>query len=366
MIRPSCCQSRPHETATKPAEELGSYTTSRDTIYFDRAISGASLIRPGVQSLMADASRGRFEIVLSESLDRISRDQEDVAGVFKRLVFAGVKLITLSEGEIGPLHVGLKGTMNAIQLKDLADKTRRGLRGRVDAGKSGGGLCYGYDVVKKFDAVGNPVRGDRTINRAEALVVLRIFREFIAGKSPRAIARALNEEKIPGPEGRLWIDTTIRGHVSRGTGMLNNELYVGRIVWNRLRYIKNSDTGKRVSRINPRSEWVSQDVSELRIIDDDTWQAAKRRQAELAELYENAIAGVREKATNRLNISRRPPTLLAGLLICGECGGTYGSRKKDRYGCINHYRRGGCTNGTTVNRTAIETRVLSGQRAACL
>ena len=122
--------------------------------YHDRAVSGASLIRPGIQALLADALRGGFEVVLAEALDRISRDQEDVAGVFKRMAFAGVKIITLSEGEITHLHVGLKGTMNALFLKDLADKTRRGLRGRIEAGKAGGGLCYGYDVVKRSDAAG--------------------------------------------------------------------------------------------------------------------------------------------------------------------------------------------------------------------
>ncbi len=68
-------------------------------------------------------------MVFAEALDRLSRDQEGVAGIFKRLSFAGVKIATLSEGEINPLHVGLKGTMNALFLKDLADKTRRGLQG---------------------------------------------------------------------------------------------------------------------------------------------------------------------------------------------------------------------------------------------
>jgi hypothetical protein len=57
-------------------------------------------------------------------------------------------LITLSEGEIGELHVGLKGTMNALFLKDLAQKTRRGLEGRIRQGKSGGGRCFGYDIVQ--------------------------------------------------------------------------------------------------------------------------------------------------------------------------------------------------------------------------
>jgi DNA invertase Pin-like site-specific DNA recombinase len=83
--------------------------------YHDAAISGASVIlRPGVQSLLQDAQRGKFDVVLAEALDRVSRDQADVATLFKHLRFAGVPIVTLSEGEISELHVGLKGTMGAI------------------------------------------------------------------------------------------------------------------------------------------------------------------------------------------------------------------------------------------------------------
>ena len=96
---------------------------------------------------MRDAFSRRFDVVLAESLDRFGRDQEDTAGLFKRLTFAGVNIATLAEGDITHLHIGFKGTMNALFLKDLAEKTRRGLRGRVEAGKAGGGLCYGYRVV---------------------------------------------------------------------------------------------------------------------------------------------------------------------------------------------------------------------------
>jgi site-specific DNA recombinase len=69
-----------------------------------------------------DAQRGKFEVVLAEALDRVSRDQADVATLFEHLRFAGVQIITLSEGEITELHVGLKSTMNALFLKDLAAK----------------------------------------------------------------------------------------------------------------------------------------------------------------------------------------------------------------------------------------------------
>lgn len=51
--------------------------------YSDHAVSGASLLRPGVQALMADAGRGRFDVVLAEAMDRLSRHQEDIAAFFK-------------------------------------------------------------------------------------------------------------------------------------------------------------------------------------------------------------------------------------------------------------------------------------------
>ncbi len=119
--------------------------------YADHAVSGATLLRAGFQALMRDALNHRFDVVLAESLDRFSRDQEDTAGLFKRLTFAGVRIVTLAEGDITHLHIGFKGTMNALFLKDLAEKTHRGLRGRVENGKAGGGLCYGYRVVRALN-----------------------------------------------------------------------------------------------------------------------------------------------------------------------------------------------------------------------
>ncbi len=100
--------------------------------YTDHGISGATLMRPGIQMLMQDAMAGKFDIVLTEALDRLSRDQEDIAGIYKRIIFADSKIITLSEGEVSDIHIGLKGTMNALFLKDLAAKTHRGLSGRIE------------------------------------------------------------------------------------------------------------------------------------------------------------------------------------------------------------------------------------------
>jgi site-specific DNA recombinase len=132
-----------------------------------------------------------------------------------------VRVVTISEGEVGHLHVGLKETMNALYLKDLAEKTRRGLRGRVEGGRSGGGRSYGYRVLRGADST-----GARAIVEHEAAIVLQIFRDYVAGVSPRAIAKALNAARIPGPGSGSWGPSTIHGHAGRGPGVLNNELYV--------------------------------------------------------------------------------------------------------------------------------------------
>ena len=330
--------------------------------YKDAGISGASMIlRPGIQMLLQDAQRGAFDVVLAEALDRVSRDQADVATLFKHLRFAGVPIITLAEGEISELHVGLKGTMNALFLKDLAAKTHRGLRGRVENGKSGGGLCYGYRVVKKLDARGEQIRGDREIDQTQADVVRRIFRDFAAGVSPRAIAKTLNDDGIAGPDGKLWNDTSIRGHAKRGTGVINNELYIGRLIWNRQRYVKDPSTGRRVSRLNPETDWVITEVPELRIVDDTLWQAVKVRQGEIAEKYVNVIEAVREAhAANKLNGLHRPKSLLSGLVFCGCCGGPYSLRGADRYACSAHIANHSCSNSRTIPRSELEERVLAG------
>jgi site-specific DNA recombinase len=155
--------------------------------------------------------------------------------------------------------------MNVLFLKDLADKTRRGLRGRIEQGRSGGGLCYGYRIIE------NGERGCREIHQAEAAAVRRIFVGFATSKSPRRVAAELNHQGIPGPGGRPWGDTTIRGHALRGTGVLRNELYVGRLVWNRLRYTK----GGSLESIRVRNGFC-RDVPELRILDDTLWNRVQR------------------------------------------------------------------------------------------
>ena len=322
-------------------------------VYSDHAISGATLLRPGIQALMEDASRGKFDFVYAEALDRISRDQEDAAGFYKRMRFAEVSIITLSEGAISDLHVGLKGTMNALFLKDLAEKTRRGLRGRVEACRSGGGITYGYDVVQMENPESEGA-GRRSINEEEAKVVVRIFRDYAGGKSPRAIAFGLNKDGIPGPSGKGWGASTINGNAKRGTGILNNELYIGRLVWNRLRYVKDPDSGKRRSRLNPPDQRVTKEVPELQIVSQDVWDQVKTRQLAVKR------ATRPDRQHGKVWERRRPHFLLSGLLKCGACGGGYTMISRTLYGCANARNKGTCGNRLNLRRDVLEATILDG------
>jgi DNA invertase Pin-like site-specific DNA recombinase len=322
--------------------------------YDDAAVSGASRFRPGFARLTADAEAGKFDILVCAAIDRLGRKLADVADLFDRLTFHGVQIHTTSIGIITQMHVGIMGTMAQMTLADLRDKTKRGQLGRARLGKVPGGLAFGYDVVPPAPGVID--RGERRINEAEANIVRRIFRAYAGRKSARIIARELNQEGVPGPHGRPWIDTTIRGQEDRGTGLINNTLYIGQLSWNRCSYVKDPRTGKRVARVNAASEREIVAVPELRIVDQELWDQVKARQAAIG--FEISA----DKVANRLSAKHRPQFLLSGLLLCGCCGGGYTIIGKDRYGCATRRGKGTCSNGQTIMRQHIEARVLEGLR----
>ncbi|MBS0233475.1 MAG: recombinase family protein [Proteobacteria bacterium] len=310
----------------------------------DAAISGSSTHnRPGLAALMQSAGAGAFDAVLTESLDRLSRDLEDIAGIHKRLEYAGVKIVTLADGAVGKMHVGLKGMIASMFLDDLALKTRRGQVGRVKAGRIPGGKSYGYDLVSSLDE-----RGQRTINEAEAAIVRRIFEEYVQGRKPIDIVSDLNRERAPSPRGGAWNLSTIIGSRKRANGLINNQLYLGKIVYNRQRFVKDPSTGKRQARPNPPDQWVIQDAPELRIVSDGLFAAAAARRD--------------ERGGSKLTHHRRPKHLLSGLVRCGGCGASMIVIHHGYLGCSASRNRGTCQNRRTIAVEEIERRILEALR----
>ena len=312
-------------------------------VYADRAKSGASMHgRDGIQRMIADGRQRVFDVVIAETLSRLGRDEGDRAEIRKRLTFAGVKIMTPSDGEVTRLTDGIKAIIDAQYLEDLKLMIRRGMAGVTRDGRHAGGRPYGYRPVP-----GKP--GELEIAEAEAEIIRRIFREFAAGESTRSICQRLNAEHVPSPRGSHWSDNALNGNRSRGHGILINPLYGGTLVWNRTRFVKDPDTGRRVSRLNPESEWQRADVPHLAIVDPATISAAHAR--------------LRPFTRQTAHQARRPKTLLSGLLKCGCCGS--GLSIKDRRGgrvrlhCAAA-RQGACENSTPIFLDTIEPVVLDG------
>ena len=181
----------------------------------------------------------------------------------------------------------------------------------------------------------------------------RIFHEYaIDGRTARAIVAQLNAEGVPPPRKQFWRAATVNGHTSRHAGILQNELYCGRMIWNRCFRVIDPDSGQRIWRYRPESEWQRQDMPRLRIIDDDLFEAAQRRRKE------------RSKKHGRANAP--PRHILSGLLRCGSCGA--GMTKKDtdhgrpRILCSQVKEAGMCSNRRAYYLDDIERIVIGGFR----
>jgi len=248
--------------------------------FVDAGISGANYeTRPGIQNALIAVQQGRCDVFLCLTLDRLSRDLEHSAKILKLLHFNDVELWTVQGGgPVSAIELGIRAVLSQETIEQTRYRTREGMKSVAKGGRVPGGLCFGYRVIREIDAEGNMVRGLRAIHEREAETVITIFEEFSKGLTPDAIAAKLNGLEIPGPRGRPWQATAIRGHRNRGTGILNNELYIGRLVFNRLEYRKNPATERRVSRPNSNDEHVVAEVPDLRIVSDALWHKVKLRQ----------------------------------------------------------------------------------------
>jgi site-specific DNA recombinase len=317
----------------------------------DQAVSGSVPLdhRPGGRALLADALAHRFDVLLVESLDRLSRDSDEQGRIVKRLVFRGIRVVGVSIGfdtnERGHKLVrGMRGLIDEVYLDDLRDKVHRSLSAKAARGGHVAGLSYGYRSEARGD--------DRAlvIVLEQADIVREIFDRYGAGESCQRIAADLNRRGVRGPRGGTWSVSALYGSPAKGAGILNNALYVGRYVWNRSQWTKDPDTGRRTRMDRPRAEWQTDERPDLRIVTDAAFEAVQAR-----------IGGPGTRGTYRKGAQAR--TLFGGLLRCGRCGGAMIAVDARSYGCAARKDRGPavCT-GTLAPRALTDARLLAAIR----
>lgn len=291
-------------------------------VFCDRAKSGSFMhTRPGLTALMKCVEGGQVDVILTESLDRLSRDIGDAAQIYRLATFHNVVIQSIMDGPIDELKVGFKGTMNGLFLKDLKARTRRGQAGKIRLGRAAGGLPYGYRVCHLNDD-GVPERGLREIDEDQAEIVRSIYRDYASGMPVAHIVRRLNTAGIASPRGRKWSGVTLTGHYDRGDGILQNALYRGVLVWGRCPEVIHPVTSQRKIRVAEQADWEIQDVPHLRIVSDELWFAAHERR----------------KATYRKIHRWRKFDQLSLCCACARCEGQL-TRIEDRYLICRNFKQ---------------------------
>ncbi|MCC6197228.1 MAG: recombinase family protein, partial [Burkholderiales bacterium] len=354
-----------HRVCERLAERHGFRVVAK---YADQAISGGTTQRPDYQRLLRDARARKFDVIVAEDTSRLWRNLAEQAPRLAELSDLGVAVVTHdldSRSESAGILGAVTGAMSESYRREIARRTRRGLEGLARAEKPTGGRSYGYLSAAESGT------GDREVQPEQANVVRRIFEDYAAGVSAQAICAALNREGIPSPGSswnrnerrrRGWVVSAIAGDPTRGVGILNNELYLGRVIWNRFRWVRSaSDSSKRRCIQNPRADWIVREDERLRIIPQALWDRVKARQAERKHRVGERIArGISASKASRTG--PRPRHLFSGLLDCKHCGASIVATGRNSMACSSFVHGRDCTNDARVPRELMEEGLLAGMR----
>ncbi|MFT3985845.1 MAG: recombinase family protein, partial [Lachnospiraceae bacterium] len=286
-------------------------------IYKDDNFSGLFDTRPDFQRLIEDAEEGRFDVVISKSQSRFTRNMEHLEKyLHKEFVEWGIRFI----GVVDHIDTEQKGNKKARQInglinewycEDLSENIRETFKAKMRQGQFLGSSCpYGYR--KDPDDHHHLV-----IDEYAAGVVRRIFTMYLSGIGKRKIGTILTTEGILIPsrykrevlnEGyrnanertdtKVWSFQTIHQ-------ILQNETYIGNMVQNRC---SSPSYKTRKKKKLPREEWIRVEGTHEPIISKELFD----RTQELGKVRTRTLAN-----TERVG-------LFSGLLFCADCQGTMG------------------------------------------
>ena len=320
--------------------------------YADAGVSHADMEKRHQFKLLRAAIRNRYiDVVVCERFDRLSRSIHGSAEFYHFAQHHQVDIRTLDRDRLTLIDFGFTSLMGASEIEILKDRI---FRGQVGASLRGKKIArtYGYVAAPIISSDGRVEKGNRKLHPEQAAVVRRIFDEFNSGHSLARIARTLNKENIPSPMRKLWSPMQISRRTNSActsaaapdylrVGILSNEMYIGKVVWNRIRSVKNYSTGVTQYIIKPKSEWTSVNMPHLRIIDDDTWYAAQER------------LRARENVYRCPSFYKRKEPMLSFQINCPNCGSNLISAGRFDLICLKSKKFGVCTATSKINVVAL-------------
>ena len=374
------------KSVARQIEQARSYATRKGWsvadhhIYSDDGISGAEFVkRPGFLRLMnALKPRPPFKVLIMSEESRLGREQIETSYSLKQILDAGVRVFFYLEDKertldsaIDKVMLSLTNFAAEMEREKASQRTYDVMLRKAKSLHVTGNKVFGYDNVPVYsdepNADGTPRRQHvvRRINPEQAKVVVKIFELSASGFGLSRIAKTLNDDRIPPPQGGSlgWCPTAIRE-------ILRRDLYQGVVQWNRTQVIQRGGTRKQ--RIRPESEWLRLDAPELRIVSQVLWEQVEERREQRSRLYLRGDDG--RLLSQPTGEDRRSSYLLTSIAKCVVCGGSLVAIKRTAkrkyirtvYTCAYHHKRGNaiCTNNVEIRQDILDSAILHAMNEA--
>jgi len=292
------------EACLKKAQELG-YKAPEQFIFME-TYSGLSLERPMLEQLREVIRNKQIDALICYCFDRLSRGPVHLILLQDELERADVELTLVTEtvdsSDMGKLITHMKGLFAKLESEKIKERTQRGIRERVKAGKMPSGRrarLYGYTYND----------GGRHTNDTEAKYVRDMFRWLLEGETLNGITYRLRELGIPTPSGNgYWLRSTIYR-------ILTNPAYTGKTY---CYYQVHKETARhyKPNRKNRKSSIEIKPYSEGVLIEGTT-------PAIITEILFNQAQAILKKNKEMSSRNGKVKYLLRGHIYCARCNRKY-------------------------------------------
>ncbi|MGV1055523.1 recombinase family protein [Clostridium perfringens] len=308
--------------------------------YSDRGISGKNIKdRPALKELLSDAKAGKFDMVISWKINRVSRKLEDVLKIVNLLEKNNITFKSYSEPfetdtPAGRMQFQMMALIGEFERGTIAQNVKMGMIAKAKSGNWCGGRVLGYDLVPN-NSPEEEKRGKNKleINEKEAEIVRFIFNEYSKGKGYKAITNKMNKLGYKTKKGNNFSVGSIRD-------ILTNPVYIGEIRYN----VRQNWSEKRRRNINPNPIRVK--GKHEAIIDRELWDKVQ------------LILESKKGKPSRIYDGEYP---LTGILRCPKCGAGMvisrttntladGTKKRIAYYCCGNWKNKGTSvcNSNTI------------------
>lgn len=278
--------------------------------YCDDGCSGTNFDRPSFKKMLSDIDEGKINLVIVKDLSRFGRNYVEAGMYVQRFTDSNIRFIAADDNydslvNSDDLLFPIKNVVNEMYARDVSKKTKAAKKAKARDGQFIGSKApFGYKIDPND-------RHHLIVDEPAAQVVKRIFRLASEGVGYNKMAKIFREEKVLTPivyfnlnnpdyfKSDYW-RKEFDWHVTSIRAILNNEVYLGKLVYGKQRN-KSMKSKEKVR--NPKEDWIVVENCHEPIITQELWDTvhkilnAKHRPAKAGEVQ-----------------------MFAGLLYCSDCG----------------------------------------------